>query len=239
MKARFFVLLILSAITGVSSGANPQVTLQITGDVNGNIVLELYADQAPVTVANFIDYVQSGFYDGLIFHRVIEDFMIQGGGFDPNLVPATPGPAIINESTNGLANFRGTVAMARATAPHTATSQFYINHIDNPFLDFGAIAYNGNTAYYRVGYCVFGEVISGLEEVVDAIALVPTADEGGMNDVPVNDVVIQSATVTLNTPFCPEKLDGDTDGDCDVDFADFVTLAGNWLQCNSTTTTCN
>ena len=238
MKARFFVLLILSAITGVSSGANPQVTLQITGAVKGNIVLELYADQAPVTVANFIDYVQSGFYDGLIFHRVIEDFMIQGGGFDPNLVPATPGPAIINESTNGLVNIRGTVAMARSIAPDTATSQFYINHIDNPFLDFGAIAYGGDTAYYRVGYCVFGEVISPME-VVDAIALVPTAAEGGMTDVPVNDVVIESAIVTLNTPFCPEKLEGDTDGDCDVDFADFVRLAGNWLECNSITIACN
>jgi peptidyl-prolyl cis-trans isomerase B (cyclophilin B) len=238
MKALFFVLLILSAITGVSSGVNPQVTLIITGAVDGNIVLELYADQAPVTVANFVDYVQGGFYDGLIFHRVIKDFMIQAGGFDPNLVPATPAPAIINESTNGLANVQGTVAMARLTAPHTATSQFYINHIDNPFLDFGAIAYGGTTAYYRVGYCVFGEVISGME-VVDAIALVSTTSEGGLDDVPVIDVIIESATVTLNAPFCPEKLVGDTDGDCDVDFADFVSLAGNWLECNSTTTTCD
>ena len=238
MKASFFILLILSAITGVSSGANPQVTLLITGAVDGSIILELYADEAPVTVANFVDYVQSGFYNGLIFHRVIEDFMVQGGGFDPNLVPATLSPPIINESTNGLANIRGSVAMARLTAPHTATSQFYINHIDNPFLDFGAIAYGGNTAYYRVGYCVFGEVISGME-VVDAIALVPTAAEGSMTDVPVNDVVIESAAVTLNTPFCPEKLEGDVDGDCDVDFADFVRLARNWLECNSTTTACN
>lgn len=237
MKARFFILLILSAITGVSSGADPQVTLQISGAVNGSIVLELYADEAPVTVANFIDYVESGFYDGLIFHRVIENFMIQGGGFDPDLVPVTPGPAIINESTNGLSNVRGTVAMARTSAPHSATSDFFINHVDNLFLDFGSVVYDGNnTAYYTAGYCVFGEVISGMT-VVDAIAVLPTATEGGMDDVPVSDVIIQSATV--NTPVCIEKLDGDIDGDCDVDLADFVRLAGNWLECNSITIPCN
>jgi cyclophilin family peptidyl-prolyl cis-trans isomerase len=237
MKARFFVLLILSAITGVSSGANPQVTLLITGAVNGNIVLELYADEAPVTVANFVDYIQSGFYNGLIFHRVIEDFMIQGGGFDPNLVPVTPGPAIINESTNGLSNLRGTIAIARTFAPHSAKSGFFINHQDNLFLDFGNVVYDGNnTAYYTAGYCVFGSVISGMN-VVDAIAALETTTEGGMTDVPVSDVIIQIATV--NSPVCIEKLDGDIDGDCDVDFADFVRLAGNWLECNSTTTTCN
>ncbi len=237
MKARFFILLILSAITGVSSGADPQVTLQISGAVNGSIVLELYADEAPVTVANFIDYVESGFYDGLIFHRVIEDFMIQGGGFDPNLVQQTTGPMIINESTNWLSNLRGTVAMARLVPPHTATSEFFINHVDNLFLDFGNVVYDGNnTAYYTAGYCVFGEVISGMT-VVDAIAVLPTTSEGGMDDVPVSDVIIQS--VTVNTPVCIEKLDGDIDGDCDVDLADFVRLAGNWLECNSITIPCN
>lgn len=163
--------------------------------------------------------------------------MIQGGGFDPNLVPVTPGPAIINESTNGLSNIRGTIAMARTFAPHSATSGFYINHQDNLFLDFGNVVYDGNnTAYYTVGYCVFGSVISGTN-VVDTIAALETTTEGGMTDVPVSDVIIQIATV--NSPVCIEKLDGDIDGDCDVDFADFVRFAGNWLECNSTTTTCN
>ena len=235
MKSTFFALLILSAVTSVSFGANPQVTLQITGAVNGNIVLELYPDEAPVTVENFVDYIQSGFYNGLIFERVIENFMIQGGLFDPNLVPSTPGPAIINESSNGLSNLRGTIAMARTNVPHSATSEFYINHIDNLFLDYGAIAYNGPTAYFLVGYCVFGSVVSGME-VVDAIALVPTTSEGGMTDVPVDDVIIQS--VTVNSPVCIDKLDGDSDGDGDVDLTDFVRLAWNWLECNSITIGC-
>lgn len=235
MKVRFFVLLILSAVTGVSFGANPQVTLQITGAVNGNVVLELYPDEAPVTVENFVDYIQSGFYNGLIFHRAIEDFMIQGGLFDPNLVSATPGSAIVNESSNGLSNLRGTVAMARTNAPHSATSQFYINHADNLFLDYGAIAYNGPTAYFEVGYCVFGSVVSGMD-VVDAIAVLPTTSEGGMTDVPVDDVIIQS--VTVDSPVCIDKLDGDSDGDCDVDLADFVRLAADWLGCNSITIPC-
>lgn len=235
MKVRFFVLLILSVITGVSSGADPQVTLQITGAVDGNIVLELYPEDAPVTVANFVDYIQSGYYNGLILHRVIEDFMIQGGLFDPNLVPATPGPAIVSESSNGLSNLRGTVAMARTTAPHTAMSQFYINHVDNLFLDYGDVAYNDSTAYFEVGYCVFGSVISGMD-VVDAIAVLPTTIEGGMTDVPVDDVIIQS--VTVDSPVCIDKLDGDSDGDCDVDLTDFVRLAENWLGCNSITIPC-
>ncbi len=241
MKAWVFVLLILSAITGVSFGANPQITLQISGAVTGDIVLELYADEAPVTVANFIDYVQTGFYDGLIFHRVMPDFMIQGGGFDPNLVPATPGSAIINESSNGFSNLRGTIAMARTLYPHSATSEFFINinHLDNLFLDYGAIGYDEppTTAYYTVGYCVFGEVISGMTTVVDAIAALETTTKGSMDDVPVNDVIIQS--VTVDTPVCIDKLDGDVDGDCDVDFDDFIKLAGNWLECNSITMTCN
>lgn len=231
MKTRFFVLLVLSAIAGVSSGVHPQVTLHISGAVEGDIVLELYEDKTPVTVANFVDYVQSGFYDGLIFHRVIDDFMIQAGEFDPNLAQITPGDPIINESSNVLSNLQGTIAMARTTEPHTATSQFFINDANNLFLDHGSnVAYMGPNAYFLAGYCVFGRVISGMD-VVAAISAEPTQVEGGMADVPVSDIIIQSAT--LDTPACIEELEGDIDGDCDVDIADFLKLAENWLVCNA------
>jgi peptidyl-prolyl cis-trans isomerase B (cyclophilin B) len=222
---------------------NPEVTLQIIGAVNGSIVIELYANEAPLTVENFLNYVQTGFYDGLIFHRVIPDFMVQGGGFDTNLVKKTPGDSIISESSNGLSNLRGRLAMARTPDPHSATSEFFINHVDNEFLDYDSLVYDGsNTAYSKYGYCVFGEVLSGMD-VVDAIAAVSTDTENDgasvpMDDVPINDVIIQSATITLNVPVCAEKLDGDANGDCSVNFADFVKLAQNWLACNSMTSVC-
>jgi cyclophilin family peptidyl-prolyl cis-trans isomerase len=213
---------------------NPQVTLQISGGVSGNIVLELYPDKAPVTTANFINYVNSGFYNGLIFHRVIKDFMIQGGGFDPNLVAKNTNAPIINESSNGLSNLRGTVAMARTYAPDSATSQFFINHADNTFLNYGSIAYSSSEPYRKVGYCVFGKVISGMN-VVDTIAAVTTATENSNEDVPVNDIIIKKATVTLNAPVCAQKLVGDIDGDCNIDLADFAIMSENWLLCNSIT----
>lgn len=229
MKSGLFVLLVLSAIVGVSSGVNPQVTLHISGAVSGDIVLELYEEQAPVTVANFVGYVQSGFYDGLIFHRVIDDFMVQGGGYDPNLVKITPGDPIINESSNVLSNLQGTIAMARTIDPHTATSEFFINDANNLFLDHGSnVAYMGPNAYFLAGYCVFGKVISGMD-VVAAISAEPTQVEGGMSDVPISDIIIQSAT--FDTPVCIEELEGDIDSD--VDLADFVKLAENWLVCNA------
>ncbi len=238
MKVRFLILLVLAAITAVSLAQNPQVTLQISGAVNGNIVIELNAAEAPVTTVNFINYVKSGFYNGLIFHRVINNFMIQGGGYDPNLVLKTPGPAIINESSNGLSNVRGTVAMARTPVPNSATSQFFINQADNTALNYGAIAYDGsNEPYIKVGYCVFGRVISGMN-VVDAIAVVPTTTEKGLSNVPVNDVIIHNASVTLDAPVCIVKLEGDIDGDCNVDFADLAMLAANWLECNSLSAAC-
>ncbi len=213
---------------------NPEVTLQISGAVNGAIVLELFADEAPLTVENFLNYVQSGFYEGLIFHRVISDFMIQGGGFDTNLVKKTTGPTIINESSNRLSNLRGTIAMARLTHADTASSQFFINIIDNKFLDYNSIIYNYYTGkpHVQIGYCVFGRVLSGMH-VADAIAALPTT-----NDQPDEDVIIQSAIITQNVPFCAVKLDGDSDGNCKVDFNDFVTMAENWLQCNSITVDC-
>lgn len=220
---------------------NPEVTLQITGAVNGSIVIELYADEAPITVENFLNYVQTGFYDGLIFHRVIPGFMIQGGGFDVDMVEKSTGPTIISESSNGLSNIQGTIAMARTIDPDSARAQFFINHVDNipgavNNLDYGAIAYDSiPEPYIKVGYCVFGEVLSGMD-VVDAIAAVDDDDE---DDVPDNDVIIQSATITQNIPVCAEKLEGDVDGDCNVDLADFAKLAQNWLACNSMTSVCN
>jgi cyclophilin family peptidyl-prolyl cis-trans isomerase len=219
--------------------ANPRVTLQITGGATGTIVLELYQDKAPVTVANFITYTQNGFYNGLIFHRVIQDFMIQGGGFDQSLNYKTPGAPIINESSNGLSNAKYTIAMARTPDPASATSQFYINQANNTGLDYGPIAWdNYDEPYVKVGYCVFGQVVSGMA-LVDAIAALPTTTKNGMPNVPVNNVVIQSATVTLNTGVCATKLAGDVDGDCRVDMADFAKMAQNWLLCNSITTVCN
>lgn len=237
MKIRLFLFFVMSIcfFTGVSSAANPQVTLTVSGGVSGDIVLELYADSAPVTTANFIDYVQSGFYDGLIFHRVISGFMIQGGGYDINHVKKTPGPAIINESSNRLSHLRGTIGMARTYVADSATSEFFINVVDNTFLDYGSFTYDyytGNPVAH-IGYCVFGEVISGMD-VVDDIAAVAVD-----NNVPVVPVIIQSATVTQVVPVCAEKLPGDVDGDCSVNFSDIAELAQNWLECNSITEMCN
>jgi peptidyl-prolyl cis-trans isomerase A (cyclophilin A) len=247
MRIWVYLLAILSVVPYVRA-ANPRVTLQISGAVSGTIVLEIYADQAPVTAANFINYVQSGFYNGLTFHRVIPGFMIQGGGFDTNLVQKATGPAIINESSNRLSNLRGTIAMARTTYTDSATSQFFINVADNPDLDYGYIVSvpNAYTLQWvstaQIGYCVFGRVISGMN-VVDAIAAVPTetvsTPQGSMANVPVNDVIIQSATVTLQGPVCADKLAGDANGDCRVDLADLALMAQNWMECNSMTSTCH
>ena len=223
---RVLLSLVALAFSAQVFAANPQVTLEISGGVTGTIVLELYADKAPVTVANFIDYVQSGFYNDLIFHRVIVDFMVQGGGFDADLVQKTTNPPIINESIDAPSNLRGTIAMARTNQTHSATSQFFINHVDNSFLDFGAIV---GGAYRNPGYCVFGKVISGMD-VVDAIAVVTTATEGGWGDVPVNDIFIQTATVTVNAPICIDRLAADIDGDCNVGLADFAILSSQWLE---------
>jgi cyclophilin family peptidyl-prolyl cis-trans isomerase len=233
MRVYYFVILVFTLLVGSVFAVNPQVTLHVTGaDANGvpfagDIVLELYPDEAPVTVENFINYVQSGFYDGLIFHRVIEDFMVQGGGYDPDYNDPNTEPPIINESSNGLSNLAGTVAMARTSNPHTATSEFFINHIDNLFLDYALVYDGGGNAYYRVGYCVFGEVISGMS-LVNTIAVLPVT-----SDRPDVDVIIQSAVVTLESPICAEELDGDIDGDCDVDLVDFAMMAENWLVCNA------
>jgi cyclophilin family peptidyl-prolyl cis-trans isomerase len=150
----------------------------------GKIKVELYQDKAPITVKNFLGYVDDKFYDGTIYHRVMPDFMIQGGGFEPGMKEKRTKEAIKNESSNGLSNERGTVAMARTRAPNSATAQFYINVKNNPKLDKA-------NAPDDVGYCVFGRVIDGMD-VVDKIKGVKTETKGDFENVPSEDVVIKS-----------------------------------------------
>jgi cyclophilin family peptidyl-prolyl cis-trans isomerase len=152
----------------------------------GEIVIELNEEAAPVTVKNFLRYVEEGFFDGTIFHRVIPDFMIQGGGFTADMRQKETHEAIVNEAGNGLKNARGTTAMARTDVPDSATSQFFINHQNNDFLNYAG---PGNP-----GYTVFGKVTEGMD-VVDAIAAVKTTRKGSYSDVPVEPVVIKSAQV--------------------------------------------
>lgn len=149
----------------------------------GNLTIELDATAAPKTVENFLSYVRSGHYNGTIFHRVISNFMIQGGGFDSNMSQKKTMAPIVNESSNGLSNGKYTIAMARTSVPDSATSQFFINVTDNDFLD------KANSRD-RVGYCVFGKVTDGTD-VVEAIRVVPTTNKSGHGDVPVDTVVIE------------------------------------------------
>ena len=152
----------------------------------GDIIITLDRDKAPKTVANFLEYVQEGFYDNTIFHRVIPGFMIQGGGFTPDMIQKSTRSAIKNEADNGLTNTRGTIAMARTSDPHSATAQFFINSVNNPFLNFRAK--KGD----KWGYTVFGHVIQGMD-VVDKIGRVVTTYAGMHQDVPVKPVIIQKA----------------------------------------------
>jgi len=152
----------------------------------GNIVIELDLQATPVTAKNFLEYVEAAFYDGTIFHRVIPNFMIQGGGFTADLKRKNTRSPIVNEAWNGPSNTRGTIAMARTNDPDSATSQFFINHIDNAPLNYVDSAHPG--------YAVFGKVTEGMD-VVDAIAAVKTATRNGMQDVPVEPVIVKSARV--------------------------------------------
>jgi peptidyl-prolyl cis-trans isomerase B (cyclophilin B) len=154
----------------------------------GDITLELNAEKAPITVANFIQYVESGFYDGLVFHRVIDDFMIQGGGMDAQMKQKPTKAEIKNEADNGLSNDQYTIAMARTSVPHSASSQFFININDNHFLNHTAPTPSG------WGYCVFGKVIEGMD-VVDKIKSVKTGSKAGHQDVPIEPVIIEKATI--------------------------------------------
>ncbi|ATM99707.1 MULTISPECIES: peptidylprolyl isomerase B [Proteus] len=155
----------------------------------GDIVINTFADKAPATVENFLDYCKEGFYDNTIFHRVINGFMIQGGGFEPGMNQKATKAPVRNEANNGLANNRGTLAMARTNDPHSATAQFFINVADNDFLNFRAENANG------WGYCVFAEVVEGMD-VVDKIKAVSTGRSGFHQDVPREDIVIKSVTVS-------------------------------------------
>ncbi|MDR3055514.1 MAG: peptidyl-prolyl cis-trans isomerase [Zoogloeaceae bacterium] len=155
---------------------------------HGVIVLKLDAEKAPVTVRNFVQYVEDGHYDNTIFHRVIPGFMIQGGGFTADMKQKDTRDSIENEADNGLKNKRGSIAMARTSEPHSASAQFFINVVDNEFLDFKAKSASG------WGYCVFGEVTEGLD-AIDSIKKVKTGNKGFHQDVPVDAVVIEKAEV--------------------------------------------
>ena len=161
------------------------VTIQTT---MGDIKLELFADKAPKTVENFLAYIESGFFDLTTFHRVIPNFMIQGGGFEADMTQKDTNAPVENEADNGVANKRGTIAMARTNDPHSATSQFFINTADNDFLDFKSPTPSG------WGYCVFGEVVEGLD-VLDKISGVKTSNHGVHADVPTVPIIIERVSV--------------------------------------------
>lgn len=168
--------------TSGAKAANPVVVMETSA---GTVKIELFADKSPVTVKNFLAYVEDKHYDGLIFHRVIEDFMIQGGGFQPGLKEKKSKEPIKNESSNGLSNLRGTLAMARTSDPDSATAQFFVNVKDNKFLDGSAS---------KAGYAVFGRVTEGMD-VIDKIKAVKTVTRMGFKDVPDEDVTIKSIRV--------------------------------------------
>ena len=185
MRNRFLAALLVLLFGAMSAhGAEPSMVLLKT--TYGDIKLELDAELAPETSANFLRYVEDGFYDGTIFHRVIHGFMIQGGGFESGMRHKATRTPIRNEANNTLANRVGAIAMARTSDPHSATAQFFINTRDNHFLDFKAETPEG------WGYCVFGRVIEGMD-VVTRIEESPTGNRSGHRDVPVQDIVIESA----------------------------------------------
>jgi cyclophilin family peptidyl-prolyl cis-trans isomerase len=173
-----------SAAPAVPAG-NPRVALQTS---KGRIVIELYADKAPKSAKNFLDYTKAGYFNGTIFHRVIPGFMIQGGGFTPDMAEKPTRPPVQNEADNQLLNQRGTVAMARTSDPNSATAQFFINLANNGFLNFRSKTPEG------WGYAVFGNVVEGMD-VVDAIAQVPTTSKAPYENVPIQPVVIQKVTI--------------------------------------------
>ena len=179
--------LLAAAALAISTAtlAAPSVEMQTSA---GKLVIELNAEKAPGTVSNFLKYAKEGHYNGTIFHRVIDGFMIQGGGFTADMNEKKAGAPIQNEAKNGLKNQRGTIAMARTSDPHSATAQFFINVADNEFLNFKAPNGNG------WGYCVFGKVVEGTD-VVDKIKGVKTGNAGFHQDVPKEDVIIERAEI--------------------------------------------
>ncbi len=206
-----------------SQAAHPRVLMQTNF---GDITMELDNDKAPITCENFLQYVRTGFYNDLIFHRVVNGFVIQGGGYFAvgDYVYSMPtNPPIINESYNNLSNLRGTIAMARTTDPDSATSQFYINLVDNTSLD-------RNNYPDGFGYCVFGNVVNGMN-VVDAIAMTPVIDIGsGFTHFPYPTLVI-IYDAKIITPGC--WLNSDINNDGIANFRDFTYLAANWQKTGS------
>jgi peptidyl-prolyl cis-trans isomerase A (cyclophilin A) len=191
----FAALLLVASSISAAEQTQPQIILETN---MGQIVLELNPQAAPETVKNFIQYVEERFYDGIIFHRVIENFMIQAGGHRFDLTPKNPSrPPITNESNNGLKNLRGTIAMARTSLPDSATSQFFINHKTNTFLD-----YQKN----RPGYAVFGKVVSGMD-VIDKIATSETKALGRLTDLPAKTISIIKARVIKPKPVTNLKIE--------------------------------
>ena len=178
-------LLMMVLLADGGAAAAPRVALDTTA---GQIVIELDAAKAPQTVENFLAYVKAGHYDGTIFHRVMPDFMIQGGGFSADMQQKATRPPVQNEAKNGLRNTRGSVAMARTSNPHSATSQFFVNLKDNSFLDQASVRPG------EWGYTVFGRVVEGMD-AVDTIARVATGSRGGHQNVPIEPVIIRSAKV--------------------------------------------
>ena len=180
-----FCFSMLTATCALAGSANQDLVNVDVITSEGQFTLQLRPDVAPATVANFLEYVGSGFYQGTVFHRVIPGFMVQGGGFNAQLQPQKTGAAIRNEATPSLPNLRGTVAMARTNAPHSATAQFFVNLTDNDFL-------NPNSR--GAGYAVFGKVVSGMD-VIDSIATVKTGSLKGMGDVPLEVITIESMSI--------------------------------------------
>jgi len=180
-----FVALALAVVALPALAADPRVELKTN---RGTIVLELYPDKAPKTVANFLQYVKEGQYTGTVFHRVIDGFMIQGGGFDKDLRQKPTRAPVENEAGNGLKNEVGTIAMARTPDPHSASAQFFINLKNNDFLNFREPTPQG------YGYTVFGKVVAGMD-VVEKIAKLPTGNAGPHQNVPRDPVIIESATI--------------------------------------------
>lgn len=194
-----FVGLVCALLAPAAWAQNPQVVLETS---KGTVVIELFAQEAPKSTENFLAYVDDGFYNGTIFHRVIPNFMVQGGGFDGQMQKKETQPPVVNEADNGLKNTRGTLAMARTNDPHSATAQFFVNTVNNKFLDHTGKNVRG------WGYAVFGKVISGME-VVDAIESVKTGRIGPMTDVPTDPVSIVKA---YRKPAAAPSEDGPTEG---------------------------
>lgn len=188
LKNSLPIILLLLVATNASYAADTVRVLMKTS--SGNIQLDLNQERAPISVENFVKYTKDGFYDGTVFHRVIKGFMIQGGGFTASMDKKKPEKPIQNEAKNGLKNVRGSIAMARTKAPHSATAQFFINHENNTNLDF--------PSFDNWGYAVFGKVVEGMD-VVDSIANENTGTQAGMANVPNPPIIIQSVQI------CPEN----------------------------------